>query len=329
VLSLGTTIMIIILILGGITALTKDMTFLSVHLLVPLSEVAEQIMNIVAMGGIAGCAPGADVESEAHKKAEQKEGVVSEVKIVKRTFENMKVALKSWGKYVPWPVVKGMLKSEKKAVLDVREDEITMFFSDIASFTTIVEKLVPKQSLLLLSRYFNDMSKVIDDHDGVLVEFIGDAIQAIYGAPVKQAQHPTKGLQAAVRMMERLKRMNKRFKEWHLPEVSVRCGLHTGKVLVGNMGFESRMKYGIIGEESGIPGKLEEMNKNYSTSILISHSVYERVMADPYVEEQFFIRPVDVLHLRPHLGPTPTAEKVYHVCIPVSPTVSASCPWRL
>merc|ERR1712046_505552 len=109
---------------------------------------------------------------------------------------------------------------------------------------------------MLLSRYFNDMSKVIDEHGGIVLEYIGDAIMAIYGAPMRNPDHPSAAVSGALRMLHSLDKMN----EWclikKLPEVKVRCGVHTGRVLVGNMGFQSRMKYGIVGEEGNIPGRL-------------------------------------------------------------------------
>ena len=134
----------------------------------------------------------------------------SEVRLIRRTFENMKKAIKSWGKYVPWPVVQLMLRANVEANLEVNETEVTIFFSDIANFTTIVESLPPESSLLLLSRYFNDMSKVIDDHGGVVLEFIGDAILCIYGAPLNNPEHPSAAVRAGLKMLGSLKKMN----EW-------------------------------------------------------------------------------------------------------------------
>jgi len=222
----------------------------------------------------------------------------------------MKKAIKSWGKYVPWPVVQILLRANVEANLQVNEVEVTIFFSDIASFTTIVESLPPESSLLLLSRYFNDMTKIIDDHGGVVLEFIGDAVLAIYGAPLANEDHPQAGVHAALRMSSSLKRMNDWSKEptRGLPEVSIRCGVHTGRVLVGNMGFHSRMKYGIVGEDAHIPARLEEMNKTYSTSMLISDSTLQRLAPG-----KFFTRPIDWVHLRQ----TPGAEsEVVHEVLP-------------
>jgi len=183
---------------------------------------------------------------------------------------------------------------------------VTILFSDIASFTTIVENMEPESSLLLLSRYFNDMSKVVDDHGGVVLEFIGDAIQCIYGAPLSNENHPVAAVEASLRMLGALRRMKDWCKARDLPEVKIRCGLHTGRVLVGNMGFHSRMKYGIVGEESTIPSKLEELNKSYKTSILMSESTYERLPPN-----MFHIRPIDYIYLRKAQGST--SELIYEV----------------
>merc|ERR1712113_1316158 len=97
---------------------------------------------------------------------------------------------------------------------------------------------------------------------------------------------------AAVRMLEQLQIMNVWFAQRSLPQVGIRCGVHTGRVLVGNMGFQSRMKYGIVGDESEIPGRLEEMNKNYSTKFLISHATYAKIN-----QNAFLIRPIDYVYL--------------------------------
>mmetsp|Transcript_87968 Transcript_87968/g.247166 ORF Transcript_87968/g.247166 Transcript_87968/m.247166 type:complete len:950 (-) Transcript_87968:84-2933(-) len=307
--SIATTCVVIAAILLGILMLTRDLTFLSVNLLKPLKELADEMENIVRLK-IAGCAavPESDVGTTSDAS------VSSEARLIRRTFENMKVAIRSWGKYVPWPVVRLLLHSSDKAGLQVREKDVTIFFSDIASFTTIVESLPPERSLLLLSRYFNDMSKVIDEFEGIVIEFIGDAIYCIYGDPVPNRRHASAGVKAALRMMASLDRMNQWFAARDLPTVSVRCGLHTGTCLVGNMGFQSRMKYGIVGEECEVPPKLEELNKNYNTQILISKDLRERIMDDEGGGSLFLIRPIDCLNLRPHVSEAP--ELIYEVLHP-------------
>merc|ERR1719163_1043978 len=100
---------------------------------------------------------------------------------------------------------------------------------------------------------------------------------AIYGAPVANEDHASSGVKAALRMLAAVKRINEWSATKQLPEVGIRCGVHTGNVLVGNMGFHSRMKYGIVGEDASIPSLLEETNKTYSTNMLISSETFERI----------------------------------------------------
>jgi len=218
---------------------------------------------------------------------------VAEVRLIQSIFVNTKTAIRSWGKYVPWPVVQLLLAAGIDAQAGVEEKWVTMFFSDIAGFTTIVEKLPPERSLLLLSRYFNDMSTVIDSQNGIVIEFIGDAILAVFGAPVKIKDHQEACVKATLRMLRALDRVNTWAAARHLPQVSIRCGMHTGEVLVGNMGFHSRMKYGVVGENSNIPARLEELNKTYGTNNLMSEATFSRLAPGAFV-----VRPIDYIHLR-------------------------------
>jgi len=213
--------------------------------------------------------------------------------------------VKSWGKYVPWPVVQLLLNSGIDHSDNVEERQVTVFFSDIAGFTTIVEKLTPERSMMLLSRYFNDMSRAIDEYDGVILEFVGDAIMAIYGAPLLNSEHPANGIKATLRMFTQLRKLNEWAVTKDLPQVGIRCGVHTGTMLVGNMGFRTRVKYGVVGEESSIPGKLEESNKSYGTNMLISSHTYSLIKTADFV-----IRPIDYLCLRSSVD---TSELVYEV----------------
>jgi len=295
-----TTVAAIVIILSGIGLLTRDLTYLSRNLLKPLVELADEMESITRLQ-LAGVSSSED-PGLAHGTCE--------VRLIRETFENMKKAIKSWGKYVPWPVVQLLLRKDaEEPNMELQEREVTILFSDIASFTTIVESLPPERSLLLLSRYFHDMSKIIDAYGGIVLEFIGDAIMCIYGAPVRNQEHPTDAVKSAVRMLDSLTRMNHWFARKSLPEVSIRCGVHTGRVLVGNMGIHSRMKYGIVGEEAEIPARLEEMNKSFSTRLLISEATFLQL-----VPEVFIVRLIDYVHLRPGKdGEPPESQPVYEV----------------
>lgn len=168
-----------------------------------------------------------------------------------------------------------------------------MFFSDIAGFTSIVEGLPPERSIVLLSRYFDDMWHIIRSCGGIVIEFIGDAILAVFGAPTPLEDAPKAGINAALKMLRGMRGINDFATQRGLPQVAIRAGVHTGVVLIGNIGFQQRLKYGIVGEETGIPAHLEEMNKHYGTKMLASAATVGRLDGREYV-----VRPVDLMRLR-------------------------------
>lgn len=274
----------IILILAGIYVFTRDISVLSSGLLRPLRLLADDMQSVTQMQ-LAGL--------QSNKAVINFDRNVAEIRLIEGIFEKTKTAIRSWGKYVPWPVVQILLAAGIDSALKLGMMEVTMFFSDIAGFTTIVEKLPPERSLVLLSRYFNDMSQVIDNHGGIVIEFIGDAILSVYGAPLRNPMHADAGVRATLKMLKATDRINAWSKHRSLPQVSIRCRVHTGEVLVGNMGFHSRIKYGLTGENANIPSKLEELNKTYSSSNLISEDTYINLPPDTFIT-----RPVDSIYLR-------------------------------
>eukprot|EP00913_Durusdinium_trenchii_P028135 g26379.t1 len=201
---------------------------------------------------------------------DENQPATSEIRLLRRRFNGMKTAIRSWGKYVPWPVVQLMMRKDAEANIEVSERQVTMFFSDIASFTTI------------------EMSKIVDQHGGIVVEFIGDAILCIYGAPVVNDKHATVAVMAAAEMLAAMTGINQWLTRRDLPKIAIRCGIHTGEVLVGNMGMQYRIKYGIVGDECSMPGRLEELNKTYGTQLLVSESTHSDMEIDGFVS-----RPID------------------------------------
>jgi len=138
---------------------------------------------------------------------------------------------------------------------------------------------------------------------------------AVYGAPIKNRDHPEAAVRATLKMLRALDKINQWSRQRDLPKVSIRCGIHTGTVLCGNMGFHSRMKYGIMGEDANIPARLEELNKSYGTDNLISEATYDRLQI-----EKFVIRPIDYVYVR-HADDAP--ELVFQVLATVHSTSRA------
>ena len=181
--------------------------------------------------------------------------------------------------YVSPGVVDELLKNPRMLELGGEDREITVFFSDIRSFTTISEEMKsPHDLVLLLNDYLDSMTEIIIANDGTLDKYVGDEIMAFWGAPVAQEDHALKACRAACMQMKFLrKELQPRLTEMERPMINIGCGLNTGDMLVGNIGSSSRMDYTIIGDNVNLGARLEGTNKIYGTSILISESTYLQV----------------------------------------------------
>ena len=144
--------------------------------------------------------------------------------------------------------------------------QVTILFSDIAGFTSIAERTEPNTLLYMLSDYFTAMATIIEDLGGTLLEFIGDAILAIWNAPAKCPTHAINGVEASVRMQEQLNALVPTWRRKGYPTFTIRVGIHTDTVWVGNLGAPDRMKYGIMGDGVNFASRLEELNKRYANT---------------------------------------------------------------
>ncbi|MEK7287413.1 MAG: adenylate/guanylate cyclase domain-containing protein [Elusimicrobiota bacterium] len=164
---------------------------------------------------------------------------------------------------------------------------MTVFFLDIAHFTTISEKLAPEELTKLLNYYLTIFTDVILAHDGVVDKFIGDCVMAFWNAPFEEPNHALNACLAALDIRERLKKP----REDMLP-IGVRVGIHTGQMVVGNMGSSARFNYTVIGDSVNFASRLEGANKFFDTSLLISDAVYEQCREDISVRDLGLIRVV-------------------------------------
>jgi adenylate cyclase len=161
----------------------------------------------------------------------------------------------------------------------------TVFFSDIRSFTTLSEELGVKRTVEMLNEYFSIMVECIQNEGGMLDKFIGDAIMAVFGAPISYDDDPDRGLRAAIQMMLELKNYNdKRVQEGLLP-IDHGMGLNTGQIVSGNIGSEKRMDYTVIGDAVNLASRIEGSCKIYGAHILISDSTF-KALKDTYRTRQ-------------------------------------------
>lgn len=205
-------------------------------------------------------------------------------------FDNMAEGLQerefireTFGRYVSEGVAKALLDHRDTLKLGGEERVVTVLLSDLRGYSTICEQLPPVQIVEMLNQYLGVMSDIIDAHQGCVIEFIGDAVLAVFGAPNSIPDHSEQAVRCAIEMRKKLVELNNEWvksglarywKSCGMDEIGARIGVHTGRVVAGNLGSRSRMKYAIIGDTVNVAARLETLNKELDTDILISMDVY-------------------------------------------------------
>mmetsp|Transcript_34747 Transcript_34747/g.90108 ORF Transcript_34747/g.90108 Transcript_34747/m.90108 type:complete len:937 (-) Transcript_34747:1044-3854(-) len=216
---------------------------------------------------------------------------IREIHEIQSAFLKLKVALRSFARYVPIDVVRTILRRNEDVRLAVRQRRVTIFFSDIAGFTTYAEKLTPKDLVSWLSVYLSVMTELIKSSEGVVGEFIGDAIMAFWNAmeSIPTYDHELKACMACLRQVEALEIMKEKWKPLRWPQCEIRCGIHTDDVLCGNIGSPDRLKFGLVGDGVNLASRLEGLCKRYRIGILMSDATYQKVKDDMLCRKVDFV----------------------------------------
>ncbi|MBQ10591.1 MAG: hypothetical protein CMJ45_03470 [Planctomyces sp.] len=180
-------------------------------------------------------------------------------------------------RYLPPGIVQEMLKNPIDAQLGSRRAELSVLFSDIRGFTTLSEKLDPEEVVNLLNQYLTVMTEIIFRHGGTVDKFEGDGILVFFGAPQPLEDHPERAVRTAMEMRDRLAELQGPWQERSDEPLRIGVAIHTGEVMVGNIGSSRRMDYTVIGDTVNLAARLQDMTKEYGASVLISGSTQERV----------------------------------------------------
>src|SRR2546428_1084159 len=164
------------------------------------------------------------------------------------------------GQYLSPEVIRRLLVNPQ--LVEPKKTEITVMFSDIRGFTTISEKLDAQDLALFLNQYLSDMTSLVFDHHGTLDKYIGDAVMAFWGAPFEEAGHAARACNTALKMMDRVREMQKKWEAEGKPHLDIGIGLNTGVASVGNMGSALRYGYTALGDTVNLSSRLEGLNKN-------------------------------------------------------------------
>jgi adenylate cyclase len=193
---------------------------------------------------------------------------------------------KMFSSYVSKRIVDELIKDPSKAKLGGDRKEITVLFSDIRGFTSFSEKHQPEEVVKLLNEYLGAMTEIVFEHEGTLDKFVGDAIMALWGAPVGQPNHAERAVKCALAMIDRLKQLQAKWAAEGKYVIDIGIGINTGDMVVGNMGAEGKkMDYTVIGDNVNLGARLEGLTRQYNNHIIISEFTYEKVRDIAVVNE--------------------------------------------
>jgi len=203
-----------------------------------------------------------------------------DVSEVLESLEKAKTAMRAMSKYVPVDLVRLLYRSKTEPVLGGELTEMSIMFTDIKDFTTFSEQLAPNELARALGRYLELMARIIQQETGGTIDkFIGDAIMTFWNAPEPLADHARSACLAALRCREAGRSLSQ-LPDWHpLPSFETRFGLHKDKALVGHFGAPDRMNYTAIGDAINLASRLEGLNKQYGTTIIVSDPIFEEARA--------------------------------------------------
>lgn len=191
----------------------------------------------------------------------------------------------TFGRFVSEDVARRILASPDGSALGGEERMVTILLTDLAGYSTLSEKLSPSDVVKMLNEYFAIMGEIIERHQGCVIEFPGDGILCVFGAPDNLPDHADHAVACAVEMRARLEEANREWKVtepkiWHgqgEADLKMRIGIHSGSVIAGNIGTRNRVKYTVIGDSVNVAARLEQLNKETGTEILFTEETLIRI----------------------------------------------------
>jgi len=275
--------------------------------------ISRQLQHLYTLRTLMGKLRTLDTDSNRDDLLEVEAGGLSsirEIRELQESFNAMAHAIDRFAHFVPKSVVHRIVRREHKAGrLSVDQRRVTIMFSDIQDFTTMMERLSsqsqPKRLMFVLTRYFTVMTNIIESYEGTVGEILGDGLLAFWNTPLLVERHATKACLAAVAQQHAIRALNAGVDFTRLGiNLKIRIGVHTGQVLAGNIGSFTKMKFGCIGDPMNLAARLEGLCKFYGVGIICSGDTHGEV--GPH--EGVVARRLDLVQVKGKTQPTEIYE---------------------
>jgi adenylate cyclase len=246
--------------------------FLSAVVSAPLERLATNVAKIEHLDG--------EVIPPLHSS-------IAEISVLSKAIDTLGATVQSFAAFVPVSLVRQLVNSERRLELGSTSRFLTIFFSDLESFSTLSEEVPTQELMLQVSAYLEVVTKAVTIEAGTIDKFIGDGVMAFWGAPALLEDHAWRACLAALRIQRGMDALNERWRTEERKTLRVRIGIHSDAVLVGNIGSPERMGYTLLGDGVNVAARLEGVNKEYGTLLCISHAVFKEA------GERLCVRPID------------------------------------
>ncbi|WDT80677.1 MAG: HAMP domain-containing protein [Candidatus Manganitrophus sp.] len=203
--------------------------------------------------------------------------LVSNFNEMSRNLREKELIKRAFTQYVSENILESFLQNPKTLQLGGTRTEATILFTDVRNFTALAEQLEPSEVVHILNDYFAAVVEVVQKYEGTLDKFMGDAVMAVFGTPVRHENDEERAVRAAIEMNERFQLLKQKWIREGYPEIEIGIGINTGEVIAGNVGTLQRLAYTVIGNSVNMAARIEKLNKRYHTQILISASTYKRL----------------------------------------------------
>ncbi|KAL9656696.1 hypothetical protein ABK040_002964 [Willaertia magna] len=234
----------------------------------PLQKIARRMVDLVHFKGI-------------HKTEKNRMSIFYDVRNMQKSMKSMRRGIRTFSKYVPEIIVKQVMNSKHDSEygkIGMTLQNMSVFFSDIVDFTSFAEKTDTTTFLSVMTEYFSAMCQVMEDNQGLVDKFIGDAVLAFFNeSSFAIENHEIHACRSALDSFNILSELNTKWKLCGYSELDMRIGINSGNMLCGNIGAENRMNFTVIGDAVNIAARLEALNKMFDTKILIGEDTYNKV----------------------------------------------------